>query len=258
MKLVDSLYDRKDAEIIAQEIFDKWWYVYGKNAMQQLLTQIMVKSDDKYFCRFMDVSSLSVDIKSDFLFYHPTTLFYKMLRSKLWNEGINFKMDLDLKTYFSFRNPEDKYDDCIIFISEMDVEYIVSNFDYLTNLAIFAGTNTGSMWKAIQKNYYKNKNDSPILLTQKQLKENLQEKFSKLNNNKTDNKTDKTHDSSTRTKRSKDKSNKKIHKSNKIKSSKHTTSTNDNDITVTDNGLIYSTEQPDIPVIEFDPPEYSD
>lgn len=162
MRIVDELYDKKVVEIHGQQIFDKWWDSRGKYIMSQILCQLMLKSDDKHYCVDLSLADLFDDnikqTNANHSFYNYQPLYFKMLRSKLWNEGINMKVDLDFTKYFSIKNSDDKYNDCIIFISKKEKEYIINNPGTLTALALFADISSEKMLNLIQKKYYKNQN----------------------------------------------------------------------------------------------------
>jgi len=103
--LKDELITKKEMEKDFEELFNEQWYTDGK---YEIFDEIIsaLSSDNDYFV-LLDFENL---FKTN---THPHYAF-KMLRSKLWNEGINLLTSIDGQLYAKNRKNEKYNDPCII------------------------------------------------------------------------------------------------------------------------------------------------
>lgn len=103
--LKDELITKKEMEKEIEEMLNEQWYTDGK---YEIFDEIIsaLSSDNDYFV-LLDLENL---FKTN---THPHYAF-KMMRSKLWNEGINLLTSIDGQLYAKNRKNEKYNDPCII------------------------------------------------------------------------------------------------------------------------------------------------
>lgn len=103
--LKDELMTKKEMEKEIEEMLNEQWYIDGKHEVFDEIISAL-SSDNDYFV-LLDLENL---FKTN---THPHYAF-KMMRSKLWNEGINLLTSIDGQLYAKNRKNEKYNDPCII------------------------------------------------------------------------------------------------------------------------------------------------
>lgn len=103
--LKDELITKKEMEKDFEELFNEQWYTDSK---YEIFDEIIsaLSSDNDYFVLLNFENLFKTNT-------HPHYAF-KMLRSKLWNEGINLLTSIDGQLYAKNRKNEKYNDPCII------------------------------------------------------------------------------------------------------------------------------------------------
>lgn len=103
--LKDELITKKEMEKEIEEMLNEQWYTDGK---YEIFDEIIsaLSSDNDYFVLLNFENLFETNT-------HPHYAF-KMLRSKLWNEGINLLTSIDGQLYAKNRKNEKYNDPCII------------------------------------------------------------------------------------------------------------------------------------------------
>lgn len=124
--LKDDLMTKKEYEKKMEELFNKAWYNGYKDwifekIQKHLWDDTMYQECSSVINPFIMDNSMDVIQKMDVSFK------YKFLRSKLWNEGFNLKIDIDSRFYIGLKKDSDTYNDCLFYsmpvISEHQISY---------------------------------------------------------------------------------------------------------------------------------------
>ena len=134
-----------------------WWNSEGYILFTDLIKNCLYISNDVDIC-----SSIALE---DFQKIHmenmdmPLGAFgfdYRFIRQKLWDEGINCKIDLECNIHFFVKQSTDNFDDCILFFPAHndDVKSHLRNPRYLTVFAQYTGLSVEDVGVLIRKQYY--------------------------------------------------------------------------------------------------------
>lgn len=124
--LKDDLMTKKEYEKKMEELFNKAWYNGYKDWIFEKIQKYLWDDTMYQECSSV-INPFIMDNSMDVIQKMDVSFKYKFLRSKLWNEGFNLKIDIDSRFYIGLKKDSDKYNDCLFYsmpvISEHQISY---------------------------------------------------------------------------------------------------------------------------------------
>lgn len=131
--LKDNLITKKQYEKKMEELFNKAWYNGYKDWIFEKIQKYLWDDTMYQECSSV-INPFIMDKSMDVIQKMDVSFKYKFLRSKLWNEGFNLKIDINNRFYIGLKKDSDTYNDCLfhgLFYSIYNL-----NYDDLYNLMI--------------------------------------------------------------------------------------------------------------------------
>ena len=151
---------RSEIDIIKERNnqLETWWDNQGHELFTNLITTTLYHSNDANLCDGITDEEFQLLVQDSNLDI-PIGGFgfdYKFIRTKLWDEGINLKIDLTFNMCYSIKQPSDTFDDCILFYPAHDTTIKSHLRDpwYLTTFAQYTGMSVEDVGMFIRKQYY--------------------------------------------------------------------------------------------------------